>query len=656
MHLHFPNRVDRIIQQIVLRFEMAKKKSARTPESGRATREAATRDTATRDTATQDSGDDAIIGKMFWRSIGIAGALMATGAIAYFLTRPSAEKAVEKKTQTVLPQQRETQTAKLVIPEIPFVDVSSEAGIDYTHYDGKRGERLLPETMGGGCGFFDYDNDGDQDIIFVNSCDWPWSPSTEGQVRPTMRLYQNDGRGKFQDVTLSAGLNATFYGMGVAFGDYDNDGWVDVFFTAVGKNHLYRNEGGKFVDVTQEAGVGGVPTQWSCPAMWFDYDRDGKLDLIVGNYVSWSRETDLSLASTLMGMERSYGQPTNFDGVHMYLYHNEGNGRFREVGEQAGLHVLNAATQVPEAKCLGIALLDANHDGWPDVCVANDTVKNFLFINKQDGTFDDQGISMGVALTRDGQATGAMGIDCGNFRNDDCCGIVIGNFANEQSSLYLSDGLKPSFTDVAPTTGFGPQTRIRLTFGTLFADIDLDGRLDIVCSNGHLEPEIQKVYATQQYEQPCQLFWNAGKKQPTQFIALGEDKTGKMFQAPMVGRGATYADIDADGDLDLLFVANGGKARLLRNDQKSGNHWLRVRLKDKAKTGAIGARLEMDFGDGEKMVRTISSTRSYLSGTELTATFGLADRKPSNLKIRWPDGSEQSLPIDQIDREWVIEQ
>ncbi|MFN9346163.1 MAG: FG-GAP repeat domain-containing protein, partial [Planctomycetota bacterium] len=406
-----------------------------------------------------DTEDDSVIGKMFWRSLGLIAGLALVGAIVYAATRPPKQQFVEKKTETALPQERKAATVE--VPQIPFTDITEQAGIRFSHYDGKQGERLLPETMGGGSGFLDYDNDGDQDILFVNSCDWPWSKPPEGKPAPTMCLYQNDGQGNFKDVTQEAGLAVTFYGMGPAFGDYDNDGWVDVFITAVGKNHLFRNQQGKFVEVTDSAGVGGVASQWSCPAMWFDYDRDGKLDLVVGNYVSWSREIDLSLASTLVGLERSYGQPTNFDGVHMYLYHNEGGGKFKEVGKEAGLHVLNPATGVPEAKSLGIALLDANHDGWMDVCVANDTVKNYLFINKKDGTFEDQGVTMGVALTRDGQATGAMGVDCANFRNDDCCGIVIGNFANEQSSLYLSDGLKPSFTDVAPTTGFGPQTRIK---------------------------------------------------------------------------------------------------------------------------------------------------------------------------------------------------
>lgn len=604
-------------------------------------------------TGSSNADDDSIIGKMFWRSLGVIALLGLVGGTAYFLSRPKATKGPETKTTTTLPQARKATT--VTVPEIPFTDITESSGIDFVHYDGKQGERLLPETMGGGGGFFDYDNDGDQDILLVNSCDWPWTRTSADKPQPTLCLYRNDGTGQFTDVTRDAGLDTTMYGMGLAFGDYDNDGWVDVFITAVGTNRLFRNDQGKFADVTGATGVGGSPNQWSCPAMWFDYDRDGKLDLIVGNYVSWSRETDLSLASTLVGMERSYGQPTNFDGVHMYLYHNDG-GRFSEVSEKAGLQVVNAATKVPEAKCLGIAMVDANHDGWPDVCVANDTVKKFLFINQKDGTFADEGVAMGVALTRDGQATGAMGIDCGNYRNDDCCGIVIGNFANEQSNLYLSDGLKPSFTDVAPTTGFGPQTRIRLTFGVFFADLDLDGRLDVVCANGHLEPEIQKVYPTQQYEQPPQLFWNAGKKQPTQLVALGADKTGQDFQKPMVGRGATYADIDNDGDLDLLFIANGAAPRLLRNDQTSGHHWLRVRLKDKANTGALGASITIETEDGEKMVRNITATRSYLSQAELTATFGLGSRTPSSMRIRWPDGTEQTVSIDGLDRTVSVEQ
>lgn len=603
--------------------------------------------------ATPDTEDDSVIGRMFWRSLAVIVVFALIGFGAYSLWPEPVQKIEEKKTATTLPQERKS--TAVVAPELPFSDITTESGIQFSHYNGQQGERLLPETMGGGAGFFDYDNDGDQDILFVNSSDWPWGKPSPEAPRPTMCLYQNDGSGKFTDVTKEVGLDVTFYGMGPAFGDFDNDGWVDVFITAVGLNHLYRNDHGKFVDVTEKMGVGGVATQWSCPAMWFDYDRDGKLDLIVGNYVAWSRETDLSLASTIIGMARSYGQPTNFDGSLMYLYHNEGD-RFQEVGAQAGLHVLNPATKIPEAKALGIVLLDVNHDRWPDVCVANDTVRNYLFINKKDGTFEDQAISLGVALSRDGSATGAMGIDTANYRNDDCCGIVIGNFANEQNSLYLSDGLKPSFTDVASTTGFGPQTRLRLTFGVFFADLDMDSRLDIVCANGHLEPEIQKVYPTQQYEQPPQLFWNAGKKQVTQMIAMNSEKTRDAFQKPLVGRGATYADIDGDGDLDLLLVANGGAPRLLRNDIKTENRWLRVRLNDRAKTGAIGATIMIPLPGGEKLLRCISPSRSYLSQTELTATFGLGTHTPNEMQIVWPNGDQQTIAIDKLNTLMVIDQ
>ncbi len=595
--------------------------------------------------------DDSIIGTMFWRSLAIIAIVAGIGGAVYAVMRPKGPDKKEVTSEPLAPKVRVREVA--VEPKIPLTDITRDAGIHFTHFDGKDGEHLLPETMGGGGGFFDFDNDGDQDILFVNSCRWTWSSPSDGD-KPTMVLYQNDGTGKFTEVTKGSGLDVTFYGMGPAFGDFDNDGWVDVFITAVGRNHLFRNNHGTFVDVSDAMNVSGSESQWSCPAMWFDYDRDGKLDLLVGNYVTWSRDIDLSIASTVSGT-RAYGQPSTFSGAHLYLYHNEGD-RFREVGEAAGLHILNPATQVPEAKALGLIALDANHDGWPDVCVANDTVRNFMLINDGKGGFVEQGIEMGVGLSRDGQATGAMGIDCGFFRNDASCALVIGNFANEPSSLYLSDGRKPVFTDVASTTGFGPQTKLRLTFGVIFVDMDLDGRQDIVCANGHLEPDIQKMQPTQQFAQPPQLFWNAGRKQLTQLIELGADKTGDAFQQPMVGRGCTYADIDGDGDLDLLFIANGGPARLFRNEQSLGNHWLRVALKDKHNTGAIGAVIEIQLANSQLLTRSISSTRSYLSQVELTATFGLGQEKPQSLTITWPDGSKQTVAIPELDTTMSVEQ
>jgi hypothetical protein len=596
-----------------------------------------------------EESDDSIIGTMFWRSVGVLSVAAAAAVGIYFATRPSKEAGPEKKTAVIEPKQRTTPVS-VSVPDIPFTDITAQSGIQFVHFNGMDSERLLPETMGGGGGFFDFDNDGDQDILLVSSTRWPWS-TVGTPPKSTLSLYENDGQGNYKDVSEERGLVGSFYGMGPAFGDFNNDGWTDVFVTAVGTNHLYRNVEGKFTDVSSEMGVEGSADQWSCPAAWFDYDRDGKLDLIVGNYIKWSRDIDLSLASTLEGTTRGYGQPTNFSGAHMLLYHNDGN-KFTEVSEKAGLHIENVDTRVPRAKALGIAIMDPNRDGWPDVFVANDTVARFLFVNKKDGTFNEDATRQGLALSRDGLATGAMGVDCGFLCNDVRIALGIGNFANEPSSLYVSEGQGALFSDMASATGFGPQTKIRLTFGIFFADLDLDGNQDIVCANGHLEPEIQKVQPTQQFEQPPQLFWNRGNMQ---LVLLDEAKTGGAFQKPMVGRGATYADIDGDGDLDILLIANGGPARLLRNDQKTGNHWLRVSLRDKKKTGAIGAIASIKI-DKSVLTRCITPTRSYLSQTELTATFGLGKNTPKELDIVWSDGTKQTVPIDKVDTTMVIEQ
>ncbi len=581
--------------------------------------------------------DDAVIGRALRGSLAllVVVGLVAGGGYWYYLsTRP---KLAEVKTEVAAPQQRVFE--EVTLPKIPLVEITKEAGIDFVHHSGKEGSRLLPETMGGGGGFFDYDNDGDQDILLVNSCDWPWSAKVTNPP-PTMKLYQNDGSGKFQDVTQEAGLALTFYGMGLAFGDYDSDGWTDVYFTAVGKNRLMRNDHGKFTDVTDAMGVGGGAEDWSCPAMFFDYDRDGKLDLLVGRYVVWSKEIDLNINFTLTGLGRAYGQPTSFGGTYLALYHNEGD-KFVDVSEKAGVIVKNPATGVPTGKSLGIALMDFDRDGWQDVIVANDTVQKFLFHNQKNGTFREIGVSAGVAFDRRGVATGAMGVDCSYLRNNDSMAIVIGNFANEQSSLYVNRGNKPQFFDEAVPSGLGPQSLLKLTFGVFFSDMDLDGRQDLVCSNGHLEEEISKVQPTEQYAQAPQLFWNAGKKSNTELMELGPEQVGSDFLVPIVGRGTSYADIDSDGDIDVLMIANGTPAKLFRNDQKMGNHWLRFRLKGKSNKDAIGAEVELKV-NGVTMRRTVSPTRSYLSQCELPLTFGLgSETKVDSVKIVWPEGTSK---------------
>lgn len=589
--------------------------------------------------------DDAIIGVAVKWSALVLFSIAAIGIAIWGLFQFNKKEEVARKIDVTLPQQR-TQVA-VTLPKIPLTDISDQCGIGFTHFNGMDGEKLLPETMGGGIAIFDFDNDGDQDVLFVNSNQWIWS-KTVVDPKPTLKLFANDGKAQFTDVTEQAGLAVSLYGMGPTVGDFDNDGWLDLFVTAVGKNMLFKNEQGKFVDVTATAGVAGTEADWSTGATFFDYDNDGLLDLFVCNYVQWSRDTDLSQEFSLVGIGRAYGPPAFFKGTYPYLYHNDGKGKFTDVTEKAGMQVKNPATGVPMAKSLGIAPIDVNHDGWQDLVIANDTVANFLFVNQKDGTFRESGVPSSLAFDRNGNATGAMGLDCGYMRNDDTLAIAIGNFSNEPCSLYLSRGKQANFFDAATATGLGPQTRLSLTFGMFFADLDLDGRQDIVCTNGQLEPEISTVSNTQRYEQPPQIFWNAGTAGGTELTPLLAEHVGDSALKPMVGRGAAYADLDNDGDLDMIFIANGGKARILRNDQSLGNQWIRVSLKQKEKNRfAYGAELRLTVKDGDKTsvhCRCVTPTRSYLSQCETTATFGLGtNAKLEKLEILWPGGESQTV-------------
>lgn len=510
--------------------------------------------------------------------------------------------------------------------------------------------------MGGGCAVFDYNNDGHQDLLLVNSCYWP-GRQPQDQPPPTMALYENDGTGRFRDATSEAGLAHTLYGMGVAVGDYDNDGWRDLFVSTVGENRLFRNASGRFVEVTGEAGVGGDPQAWSTACGWFDYDRDGLLDLFVANYVEWSPEIDLSLERTLDGVHRAYLPPTSYAGTFPYLYRNEGGGKFTDVTQQAGLCIRNPATGVPLAKSLGLVLIDLDRDGWMDVVLANDTVQNLVFHNRRDGTFEEIGAVAGVAFDTSGQARGAMGIDAARFRNDGDLGLAIGNFANEMNALFVSSGGGLSFTDEGIATGLGPATRLVLTFGTFFFDYDLDGRLDLLMANGHLEDDIAKIQESQRYEQPPQLFWNAGPEELTEFCAVPPENTGADFHGPLVGRGCAYGDFDGDGDLDVLIACVGGRPRLLRNDQQLGHHWLRFRLTGtRVNRDAVGAWIEVR-ADQRVMSRDVSATRSYLSQCELIATFGLGTAtRVDQVLIHWPDGSQQEVACPEVDRLYEVRQ
>ncbi len=510
------------------------------------------------------------------------------------------------------------------IPVVEFRDITPASGLRFTQVNGAIGEKLLPETMGGGCAFVDFDNDGHQDIVLINSTVWPWSGSTD--PKPTHALYHNDGTGKFTDVTAGSGLDFSSYGMGVAVGDFDNDGLVDLSITGVGGNHLLRNlGGGKFNDITEAAGLAGSTNTWSTSAAFFDYDGDGDLDLFVCNYVQWSRETDLQVDYRLPGVGRAYGPPMSFAGTYSTLYRNDG-GKFTDVSASAGLQIKNKATGLPLGKALGVSPIDLDNDGWMDLVVANDTVQNFVFHNNHDGTFTEMGGRSGVAYDKFGSTRGAMGIDAGRFHDDDTVAISIGNFANEMTAFYVSSRDPLFFSDEASDAGIGNPSRTLLTFGVFFFDYDLNGYLDLLTANGHIEPEIQKIHSNQSYAQPAQLFWNSGRKLNDGGFSLAPaEKCGPDLYQPLVSRGSAYADIDGDGDLDVLITQNGGPAHLFRNEQKLGHHWVRAKLVGrKSNHDAIGAWLKIRVGD-KVFSQQVMPTRGYLSQSELPITIGLGE-------------------------------
>jgi len=608
-----------------------------------------------------DEENDEIIGVMLRRSLVFIFALAVVGVLVYVYVIRETDQEIAI-TQT---ERKEVQARNLgegeggdiaPIPKMTFTDITQLSGLGFEHENGARGEKLLPETMGGGCAFLDYDNDGDQDILLINSKSWEdLEPEMLG---PTSKLYQNDGQGKYTDVSEQTGLDIELYGMGCAVADYDNDGNVDIFISALGGNRLLRNDNGVFVDRTEIAGLSGGSKNWSTSCTWFDMENDGDLDLFVCSYITWSKEIDISQGFSLVGVGRAYGPPTSFGGSFSQLYENNGDGTFGDISQQAGIQITNKDQEgVAVGKSLGVIPVDVNLDGYLDLVVSNDTVRNFMFINQGDQTFEESGVLAGIAFDPNGNARGAMGIDAANFRNDECLGIGIGNFANEMSALYVCEGATLSFVDEAIATGFGPQTRSDLTFGMFFFDFDLDGRLDIFGANGHLEEEINKVQESQFYEQAPQLFWNAGFDYDTEFIRMDESNLGEQFFVPLVGRGATYADIDADGDLDVLITTSGRKPRLLRNDQRLGNAWLRVELRGTTdnKQG-VGATVTLSHENGVQR-RVMMPSKSYLSQTEMVLTFGLGKGVETvRLEVLWPNGQKQVINSPELNQQIVVEQ
>jgi enediyne biosynthesis protein E4 len=508
-----------------------------------------------------------------------------------------------------------------------LADATAAARLRFAHHTGAFGRKYLPETLGSGVAIMDADGDGQQDVLFINGTNWPDQPKSPDA---TARLFRNGGNGVFEDITAASGLAVPLYGMGAAAADYDNDGRQDVVVTAVGRSRLFKNTGGgRFLDVTDRAGLGGH-SGFSTSALWIDYDRDGDLDLLICNYVRWTPETDVHCSAD--GKSKSYCTPEAYPGSTSWLFRNRGDGTFEDVTAAAGLFD-------PTSKALGVTMLDYDVDGWPDLFVANDTQPNKLYRNKRNGTFVETAVQAGLAFSEDGRARAGMGTDAADFDNSGVPSVVVTNFSGEMLGLYSP--IRPGvYADRAPSSELGRVSRLTLGFGCFFFDADLDGLLDLLVVNGHIDEGISKTQGRVHYAESPHLFHNRGGGK---FLDVARE-VGASFAEPKVGRGAAFGDLDLDGDLDVLMTTNGGQPFFYRNDLSASNRSVRLTLRGtRSNRDAIGARVRVRVGS-TWLTRLVRTGSSYLSQSELPLTFGLGAKDTADeAVVEWPSGAKENL-------------
>ena len=543
-------------------------------------------------------------------------------------------------------------------PHVRFTDVTEQAGVRFIHERGLTGKKYMPETTGSGCAFLDYDGDGWLDLFLVNSGAWPAkvqrAKEAERRAAGTSTthpaLYRNNGDGTFLDVTRRAGLAVPMYGMGVCVGDFDNDGRPDLYVTCLGPNRLFRNLGnGRFQDAADQAGVRGVPFppgglvwKWSSACVWVDYDRDGWLDLAVGNYVRWSPHADNWCGRP--GGPKGYCPPHSYVGLPCTIYRNRRNGTFTDVTRQMGV-------EDKIGKVWGLVACDFDGDHWPDLAVANDTVPNFLFLNSKGRAFTETAVEAGVAVGPGGSARAGMGIDAADWRNDGRFGLLVGNFSGEGLGLFAGDGAG-NFTDVAGTAGAHESSLAFLTFGLFFFDYDNDGWQDAFCANGHIDDLIDYHDSTISYEQRPLLFHN---ERGLTFREVGL-QSGAPLQGKYVLRGCAYGDYDNDGDQDILVMPNNDeRARLWRNDGGNQNHWIRFKAEGtRSNRSGIGVEIAVKT-DATTHRECVRGGSGYLSQNDLRVHFGLGRAETaSEVEVRWPSGRVDRFQGVKGDREYLL--